>query len=74
MSNWKPRYDLIESGPDDRHFVVEIDNDGIAHLRFGDGELGFQPPAGMTFSAHLPHRQRHERQRGRRSDLAPCSE
>ena len=37
--------------PEDRHFVVEIDNDGIAHLRFGDGELGFQPPAGMTFSA-----------------------
>jgi predicted phage baseplate assembly protein len=34
-----------------RQFVVEIDNDGIAHLRFGDGELGFQPPAGMTFRA-----------------------
>jgi predicted phage baseplate assembly protein len=30
---------------------VEIDNDGIAHLRFGDGELGFQPPAGMSFDA-----------------------
>jgi hypothetical protein len=48
---WSARYDLIESGPGDRQFVVEIDNDGIAHLRFGDGELGFQPPAGMTFSA-----------------------
>jgi predicted phage baseplate assembly protein len=42
---------LIESKPEDRHFVVEIGNDGIAHLRFGDGELGFQPTAGMTFSA-----------------------
>ena len=48
---WEPRYDLIESGPNDALFVVEIDNDGIAHLRFGDGELGFQPPAGMTFAA-----------------------
>jgi hypothetical protein len=48
---WAARYDLIESGPNDPHFVVEIDNDGIAHLRFGDGELGFQPPAGMSFGA-----------------------
>ncbi len=48
---WTAVYDLIESGPGDRQFVVEIDNDGIAHLRFGDGELGFQPPAGMTFNA-----------------------
>jgi len=48
---WSARYDLIESEPKDRQFVVEIDNDGIAHLRFGDGELGFQPPAGMTFNA-----------------------
>ena len=48
---WESRYDLIESEPNDAHFVVEIDNDGIAHLRFGDGELGFQPPAGMSFDA-----------------------
>jgi hypothetical protein len=49
--HWEARYDLIESGPDDAHFVVEIENDGIAHLRFGDGELGFLPPAGMSFGA-----------------------
>ncbi|HEX4696954.1 MAG TPA: putative baseplate assembly protein [Candidatus Udaeobacter sp.] len=48
---WSARYDVIESEPEDRQFVAEIDNGGIAHLRFGDGELGFQPPAGMTFSA-----------------------
>jgi hypothetical protein len=48
---WDARYDLIESGPNDAHFVVETDNDGVAHLRFGDGELGFQPPAGMSFNA-----------------------
>jgi hypothetical protein len=48
---WAVRYDLVESGPDDAEFVVEIDNEGVAHLRFGDGELGFQPPAGMAFQA-----------------------
>jgi hypothetical protein len=48
---WSPRVDLISSRPRDRHFVVEIDNDGVAHLRFGDGDLGCKPEAGMTFSA-----------------------
>lgn len=48
---WEPRYDLLESGPDDRHFVIEIDDDGAAHLRFGDGVLGAQPQAGDFFRA-----------------------
>jgi hypothetical protein len=48
---WENRYDLLGSGVDDKHFVVEIDNFGKAHLRFGNGSLGFQPPAGMTFNA-----------------------
>lgn len=48
---WETRADLIRSAQIDTHFVVEIDNDGVAHLRFGDGELGRQPPAGMSFSA-----------------------
>ncbi|WP_426688238.1 putative baseplate assembly protein [Rhodanobacter ginsengiterrae] len=43
---WQPCRDLLASGPDDRHFVVEIDDDGAAHLRFGDGMLGAQPQAG----------------------------
>jgi hypothetical protein len=47
--DWENRYDLIASGPEDKHFVVEIDNFGKAHLRFGNGELGFQPAAGTTF-------------------------
>ncbi len=46
---WISRYDLLESGPDDRHFVVEIDDEGIAHLRTGDGALGQQPQAGDFF-------------------------
>jgi hypothetical protein len=36
--------DLLDSGPLDRHFVVEIDNDGQAIIRFGDGEYGMVPP------------------------------
>jgi hypothetical protein len=48
---WRSRYDLIDSRPDDYDFVVEIDNDRVAHLRFGDGDIGFQPPAGMAFNA-----------------------
>ncbi|MEP7187337.1 MAG: putative baseplate assembly protein, partial [Rhodanobacter sp.] len=48
---WQPTCDLLESGPNDRHFVVEIDDDGAAHLRFGDGILGRQPQAGDFFRA-----------------------
>lgn len=48
---WQAQYDLLESGPDDRHVVVEIDDDGAAHLRFGDGVLGAQPQAGDFFRA-----------------------
>jgi hypothetical protein len=31
---------LMNSGPFDRHFVVEPDNEGRAMIRFGDGEYG----------------------------------
>lgn len=48
---WDARQDLLESGPDDRHFVVEIDDDAAAHLRFGDGVLGRKPQAGDFFRA-----------------------
>ncbi|HLO28805.1 MAG TPA: putative baseplate assembly protein [Anaerolineales bacterium] len=48
---WIPQNDLLDSGPDDRHFVVEIDNNGYAHLRFGNGELGSLPEAGSGFFA-----------------------
>ncbi|HEY4249121.1 MAG TPA: putative baseplate assembly protein [Lacunisphaera sp.] len=50
--NWTSRYDLFESEPGDRHFVVEVDDAGSAHLRFGDGELGFTPAAGTTFATN----------------------
>jgi hypothetical protein len=48
---WSPRVDLLGSGPDDRHFVVEIDNDGVAWLRFGDDECGQMPEAESLFFA-----------------------
>jgi hypothetical protein len=50
-ATWTPRQDLLGSGADDRHVVAEIDNEGRAHLRFGDGELGRAPVVGGGFSA-----------------------
>lgn len=40
---WRPRPDLLRSDDDDRHVVVEVDDDGTAWIRFGDGELGARP-------------------------------
>lgn len=48
---WTPVFDLLASRPDDRHVVAEIDNDGRARLRFGNGELGRRPRAGQRFAA-----------------------
>ncbi len=48
---WTARPDLLDSGARDQDFVVEVDNEGRAHLRFGDGELGLVPPAGATLRA-----------------------
>jgi hypothetical protein len=47
-TEWIIRSDLIESGPDDPHVTVEIDNDGTAILRFGDGVCG-RDPIGQVF-------------------------
>ena len=46
---WAPRRDLLGSGPADRHVVVEVDNGGAAHLRFGDGRYGAAPPPGARW-------------------------
>jgi predicted phage baseplate assembly protein len=51
LRDWTAQPDLLESQLDDTHFVVEMDNDGRAHLRFGDGELGRQPSGGSAFYA-----------------------
>jgi hypothetical protein len=41
---WEVRRDLLASERFDRHFVVEVEEDGLAHLRFGDDKLGARPP------------------------------
>jgi hypothetical protein len=48
---WRAVRDLLASGPDDEHFAVEIDDQGVPHLRFGDGLNGRQPAAGWRFRA-----------------------
>lgn len=49
---WLPRWDLLDSGPDDRHLVAETDDDRCTRLRFGDDRLGRRPEAGTRFEAH----------------------
>jgi hypothetical protein len=51
VREWSPVAHLLASRADDRHFVAEIDDDGFAGLRFGDGVLGRAPEAGESFSA-----------------------
>jgi hypothetical protein len=50
-TSWTARYDLLESAPDDADFVVEMDDERYANLRFGDGILGAQPEPGALFQA-----------------------
>ena len=48
---WTARQDLLESHETDTDFVVEIDSDLIARLRFGDDEYALRPPASTDFTA-----------------------
>ena len=48
---WTPRRDLLGSGGLATDFVVEVEGDGVAHLRFGDNVFGQRPPAGTCFQA-----------------------
>lgn len=48
---WLPRRDLLASGRFDRHFVVEVDNEGLAQLRFGDGFHGASPKPDSDLAA-----------------------
>ncbi|HEY44891.1 MAG TPA: putative baseplate assembly protein [Anaerolineae bacterium] len=49
--SWEVVPHLLESGPFDRHFVVETKNDGKTIIRFGDGEYGMKPPEGSHVKA-----------------------
>jgi len=48
---WQARADLLQSAADDNHFVVEIESDGQAQLRFGDDTLGRRPKSDSAFTA-----------------------
>jgi predicted phage baseplate assembly protein len=50
-AEWLPRFELLDSGSRDAHFVAEIDDDGRAHVRFGDGAPGLPPDPGVTLIA-----------------------
>ena len=50
-TTWEPAADLLSSGPADARFVPEVDSDGTAFLRFGDGQHGALADPGLTFTA-----------------------
>jgi hypothetical protein len=50
VSSWTPRRDLLASDGNATDFVVEVENDGRALLRFGDDEHGLRPNADTAFT------------------------
>ncbi|MGH7938364.1 MAG: putative baseplate assembly protein, partial [Bryobacteraceae bacterium] len=50
-AHWFPQRDLLGSADDATEFVVEIENDQTAYLRFGDNELGEEPGRDTSFTA-----------------------
>ncbi|MET0357384.1 MAG: putative baseplate assembly protein [Cellvibrio sp.] len=50
-SEWLPQLDLLGSTADEPHFVVEVEDDRSAHLRFGANGCGRSPAGGATFSS-----------------------
>lgn len=45
---WTEVESLAESGPDDPHYVVEIDDEGKMSIGFGDGRHGVKLPTGRN--------------------------
>lgn len=50
-TRWTEQPDLLRSGPDAHHYVVEIDGNSRVALRFGDGQTGAILPAGCQVMA-----------------------
>lgn len=48
---WVARRELLNSDATTAHFVVEIETDGRAQLRFGDDRRGKRPASGTAFEA-----------------------
>jgi hypothetical protein len=51
VRKWHPLRDLLRASPSAENFVVEIEGDGRAFIRFGDDKFGLRPPSGTTFTA-----------------------
>ncbi len=49
-ASWRPAPDLLSCRHYDRNFVVEMENDRSAQLRFGDGVHGRRPAVGTAFA------------------------
>jgi hypothetical protein len=52
LQRWQVKPDLLQSTAQDLHCTAEIDDEGVAHLRFGDGDCGMAPEAGAQFLAN----------------------
>ncbi|HEV7858526.1 MAG TPA: putative baseplate assembly protein, partial [Pyrinomonadaceae bacterium] len=51
QEEWVAQFDLLDSNAPDRHFVVEVDNDGLGHVRFGNDDGGRAPVPGTILTA-----------------------
>jgi predicted phage baseplate assembly protein len=50
-NGWSPTEDLLSKDSEYYGFIPEIEWDGTAHLRFGDGTYGETPETGIAFTA-----------------------
>ena len=48
---WELKQDLLNSDSNDTDFVVEIETDGRAYIRFGDDKYGSRPASDTRFTA-----------------------
>lgn len=51
-NTWTAAQDLLADGPSDTNFVVEVETNGVATLRFGDNTNGLSPVANTVFNAN----------------------
>ena len=57
-NEWLPRLDLLSSNGEAAEFVVEVDDEDLAHLRFGDGDCGRDARCGHEVYREVSHRRR----------------
>jgi hypothetical protein len=51
LASWMPKLSLLNSAADTSDFVVEVEADGSASIRFGDDASGRRPDADTIFTA-----------------------